>query len=114
MIERESIDKKSGAQRHERIYGITRASAEQASDEQVLRDNRGLRCVESCHYINYWNDDEDRSRIRTGHGPENITRLRRFAIRLLKGKKIRLINSRENEKTSSQYPGRFRYLENDA
>ena len=26
-----------------------------------------------------WNFDEDRSRIRTGHGPENITRLRRFA-----------------------------------
>ena len=25
-----------------------------------------------------WN--EDKSRIRTGHGPENMTRLRRFAI----------------------------------
>ncbi|MEW8013690.1 MAG: hypothetical protein AB2807_02545, partial [Candidatus Sedimenticola endophacoides] len=31
--------------------------------------------------------DEDRSRIRTGHGPENISRLRRFSIGLLKGKK---------------------------
>jgi len=27
-----------------------------------------------------WNYDEDRSRIRTGFGPENITRLRRFAV----------------------------------
>ena len=83
MIERESIDKKSG----EIIYGISSAPREQADAEQVLRDNRGHWCVESCHYIMDWNYDEDRSRIRTGYGPENITRLRRFAIGLLKGKK---------------------------
>lgn len=87
MIERESIDKKSGEQSRERIFGITSAPSELASAEQVLRDNRGHWCVESCHYIIDWNYDEDRSRIRTGHGPENITRLRRFAIGLLKGKK---------------------------
>jgi len=34
-----------------------------------------------------WNYDEDRSQIRTGFGPENTTRLRRFAIGLLKSKK---------------------------
>src|SRR5438876_10946841 len=33
-----------------------------------------------------WNYDADRSRIRTGYGPENITRLRRFAIGVLKSK----------------------------
>ena len=33
-----------------------------------------------------WKYDEDRSNTRTGFGPENITRLRRFAIGLLKGK----------------------------
>ncbi|MBK1725339.1 hypothetical protein, partial [Thiocystis violacea] len=33
-----------------------------------------------------WNWDEDRCTIRTGHGPENITRLRRFAIGLIKTK----------------------------
>ena len=32
-----------------------------------------------------WNFNEDRSRIRTGHGPENVTRLRRFAIGVLRG-----------------------------
>ena len=41
MIERESIDKKSGEQSHECIYSITSVSAEQADAEQVLRDNRG-------------------------------------------------------------------------
>jgi len=86
MIERESIDKKSGEQSHEIIYGITSASTKQANAEQVLRDNRGHWRVESCHYIIDWNYDEDRSRIRTGYGPENITRLRRFAIGLLKRK----------------------------
>jgi predicted transposase YbfD/YdcC len=87
MIERESIDKKSGEQSHERVYGITSAPTQQADAEQVLRDNRGHWCVESCHYMIDWNYDEDRSRIRTGYGPENITRLRRFAIGLLRGKK---------------------------
>ncbi len=33
-----------------------------------------------------WNYDEDRSRIRTGYGPENITRLRRFAIGVIKSR----------------------------
>jgi hypothetical protein len=33
-----------------------------------------------------WNWDEDRCTLRTGHGPENITRLRRFATGLIKSK----------------------------
>ena len=42
-----------------------------------------------------WNFDEDRSRIRTGHGPENMTRLRRFAIGVLKSKQKRYETVRE-------------------
>jgi len=30
-----------------------------------------------------WNFDEDRSRIRKGFDPENVTRLRRFAVGVL-------------------------------
>jgi hypothetical protein len=30
-----------------------------------------------------WNYDEDRSHIRTGHGPENMSRLRCFAVGIL-------------------------------
>jgi len=33
-----------------------------------------------------WNWDEDRCRLRTGHGPGNMTRLRRFAVGLIKAK----------------------------
>lgn len=87
MVERKSIDKKSGKISQEIAYGITSAPVEQASPEQILADNRGHWRVESCHYIIDWNYDEDRSRIRTGFGPENITRLRRFAIGLLKSKR---------------------------
>lgn len=83
-IERESIDKKTGKQSQEIVYGITSRPQEQASPEQILKENRGHWRVESIHYIIDWNYDEDRSQIRTGHGPENITRLRRFAIGLLK------------------------------
>jgi len=87
MIERESIDKKTGKIRQEIVYGITSTPVDEASPEQILADNRGHWRVESCHYIIDWNYDEDRSQIRTGFGPENITRLRRFAIGLLKSKK---------------------------
>ncbi|MCU7846639.1 MAG: hypothetical protein KZQ89_01310 [Candidatus Thiodiazotropha sp. (ex Lucinoma kastoroae)] len=72
--------------RQEVIYGITSISADQASPEQVLSDNRRHWSVESSHYIIDWNYDEDLSQIRTDFGPENITRLRRFAIGLLKSK----------------------------
>lgn len=51
---------------------------------QVLAFNRDHWGVESHHYVLDWNWDEDRCTIRTGHGPANITRLRRFAIGLIK------------------------------
>jgi len=58
-----------------------------ATPEQVLRDNRGHWSIESYHYIIDWNYDKNRSQIRTGFEPENNTRLRRFAISLLKDEK---------------------------
>ncbi len=87
MVERESINKKTGEKSHETVYGITSAPTEQASPKRVLKDNRGHWAVESSHYMIDWNYDEDRSQIRTGFGPENMTRLRRFAIGLLKSRK---------------------------
>lgn len=86
MIEREVIDKKTGKLSHETAYGITSKPADRANPQQVLDDNRGHWAVESCHYMIDWNYDEDRSQIRAGFGPENMTRLRRFAIGLLKSK----------------------------
>jgi len=88
-IERQSINKKTGKTSKEIAYGITSRTKDQADARRVLETNRGHWSIEnSCHYIIDWNYDEDRSRIRTGHGPENITRLRRFAVGLLKSKGV--------------------------
>jgi predicted transposase YbfD/YdcC len=89
VIERHCIDKKSGQYSCEISYGITSQSPQDADPQSVLTTNRGHWSIEnSCHYILDWNYDEDRSRIRTGYGPENVTRLRRFAIGLIKSKGV--------------------------
>ncbi len=88
-IERIILNKKSGKESREIAYGVTSKTQEIASAEQILQDNRNHWSIEnSCHYIIDWIYDEDRSRISKGYGPENMTRLRRFAVGLLKGKKV--------------------------
>lgn len=84
LIERETLNKKSGQSSREVVLGITRRPPHEASPQRLLALNRGHWVIESVHHLIDWNYDEDRSRIRTGNGPENITRLRRFAIGLLK------------------------------
>ncbi len=64
MVERITIDKKSGKRTRDVAYGITSKTPQQASAAQVLKDNREHWSIEnSCHYIIDWNYDEDRSRI---------------------------------------------------
>ena len=70
--------------------GVTSRTAAQASPAQLLRINRGHWAIEnSCHYVLDQTWDEDRCRMALGHpllsgyGPENTSRLRRFAISLL-------------------------------
>ncbi len=84
LIERESIDKKTGKPSHDIALGVTSRTPEQASPQRVLAINRGHWTIESVHYLIAWNYAQDRSRVRTGFGPENITRLRRFAVGILK------------------------------
>jgi predicted transposase YbfD/YdcC len=89
LIQRESIAKRTGQYSSEIAYGITSRTPEQVNPQRVLAINRGHWSIEnSCHYIIDWNYDEDRSRIRTGYGPENITRLRRFAVSVIKSKHV--------------------------
>jgi predicted transposase YbfD/YdcC len=91
-IERIAIHKKTGTSSREMAYGITSRSPQQADARRLLKINRGHWTIEnSCHYILDWNYDEDRCRIRTGYGPENMTRLRRFAIGLIKSKGVRSV-----------------------
>ena len=85
-VRRNTVEVKSGKQSSETIYGLTSLTAQAASPQRLLTLNRGHWTIEATHYILDWSFDEDRSRIRTGHGPENMTRLRRFAIGLIKAR----------------------------
>jgi predicted transposase YbfD/YdcC len=87
VIERHTVEKKTGKTTTETIYGVTSHPRDTADAARVLAFNRGHWTVENgCHYTLDWNWDEDRCTIRTGHGPENVTALRRFAIGAIKAK----------------------------
>jgi len=84
LIERKVIYKNSNRHSSEVALGITSRTPEQATPAALLRINRGHWAIEnSCHYVLDTTWDEDRCRIRTGHGPENTSRLRRFAISVI-------------------------------
>lgn len=83
-IQRNTIDKKTGIESNEIAYGLTSHLPESANAKRILKFNRGHWGVESHHYILDWNWDEDRCTLSRGHGPENITSLRRFATGLIK------------------------------
>ena len=100
VIERHFTKKKTGITSCDIAYGITSRTTEQADPQRVLNVNRGHWSIEnSCHYIIDWNYDEDRSRIRTGYGPENITRFRRFAIGVIKSRTPRSVAQKMRELT---------------
>ena len=95
MVERITYFTKSGKERKVIAYGLTSKTPDMATAKDVLKDNRGHWSIEnSCHYIIDWNYDEDRSRITKGYGPENITRLRRFAVGLLKSKGVQNVSQK--------------------
>ncbi len=85
LSEREVFHKKSQKLTVETTPGITSRPAEQANAQRLLTINRGHWAIEnSCHSIIDWNYDEDHSRISKGNGPESMTRLRRFAVGVIK------------------------------
>ena len=86
LVERTVTAKSTGKQTVEYAYGITSHSPNTASAERLLALNRGHWTVEATHHILDCCWEEDRCRIRTGHGPENTTRLRRFAIGVIRSK----------------------------
>jgi hypothetical protein len=57
---------------------------DRADEKAVLRYLRGHWTVEALHYIRDWSWDEDRCRIRTGHGAQAMAALRNIAVALIK------------------------------
>jgi predicted transposase YbfD/YdcC len=87
VIERDVIEKTTGKRSIETVYGLTDHTPDSAGAAAILAFNRRHWTIEnSCHDILDWNWDEDRCTIRTGHGPANMTALRRFAIGTIKSK----------------------------
>ncbi len=86
-IERQVIEKKTGKTSTETVFGLTSHTPNTADAARVLAYNRGHWSIENgCHYVLDWNWDEDRCTVRKGHGPENLTALRRFAIGIIKAR----------------------------
>lgn len=62
-------------------YGITSLSRDQADAEKLLALNRGHWGIENkLHWVRDVVFDEDRSRIRTNHGPQQLATARNAAI----------------------------------
>jgi hypothetical protein len=81
----ETVDKKTGKRSApELAYGLTSCTVDQADAKCAVGHNRKHWTFEAQHNITDWNYDEDRSHIHTGHRPANMSRLRRFAIGLIK------------------------------
>ena len=89
-VRRDTVEVRSGKPRTETVYGVTSLDSHAATPQRLLTLNRGHWTIEATHHILDWSFDEDRSRIRTGHGPENMTRLRRFAISLIQQRGLRV------------------------
>ncbi len=64
-------------------FALTSLPPEQASPQRLLELNRGHWSIENrSHYVRDVTFDEDRSRIRVGHGPAVMAASRNFAIAL--------------------------------
>ena len=95
-VRRETVEVKSGKRRCETAYGVISLTHKAASPERLLGLNRGHWTIEATHHILDWSFDEDLSRIRSGHGPENMTLLRRFAIGLIKTRGLAVAGTMRN------------------
>ena len=95
-VRRETVEVKSAKRRSETAFGVTSLTPQAASPERLLTLYRGYWMIEAMHHILDWSFDEDRSRIRTGHGPEHMTQLRRFAIDLIHGRRLGVAETMRN------------------
>ena len=108
VIERESIEKKTGERTHEVVYGVTSCNPEKANAEKVLKTNREHWGIEDgCHYVIDWNYHEDRCRIQhwtrpREHHPTAPLRRRPHQIQRC------CLRCAKNTRTGSKHPAGFR------
>lgn len=73
----------TGVQRRERAYYVTDLACAQAGPHRLLDLIRGHWRIEALHHVRDVTFGEDASKIRSGHGPQNMAMLRNLAIPLL-------------------------------
>ncbi len=84
-VGRQGIEKKTGEERVELVYGVTSLSAERATAERLLELVRGHWAIENrSHWVGDVTYDEDRSQGRSGSIPQVMAALRNTAIGLLR------------------------------
>ena len=69
----------------DQCVGVTSLSTERANPERLLTLSRGHWAIENrLHWVRDVTFDEDRSQVRTGHGPQLLAALRNMAISLVR------------------------------
>jgi predicted transposase YbfD/YdcC len=76
---------KTGRRTRETVYVLTDLTSRQASPERLAKIVRSQWTIENrLHFVRDTTFAEDASKVRTGHGPENMATLRSFAINRLR------------------------------
>ncbi len=84
-IQREVTDLNGKNPRKEIAYGLTSLAKDKADGADILSYNRGHWSIENeLHWVRDVTFDEDRSRIRAGHGPQVMASLRNLSIGVLR------------------------------
>lgn len=85
QIQRHSVEKKSGKESLEVVYGVTSLSREKAGAEELLKLVRGHWQIENqSHWVRDVTFGEDHSQVRIGNIPQAMAALRNVAIGLMR------------------------------
>jgi len=85
VVERHVTLKKTGKERHERVYGVTSLAPERARAREVLHLLRDHWHIENrTHWVRDVTFDEDRSQVRCGAIPQVMAALRNTTLGLLR------------------------------
>lgn len=84
-VKRHVTDLQGANPREEIVYGLTSRASDKASSQDLLSFNRGHWEIENgVHYVRDVTFDEDRCRIRTGHGAHVMASLRNLSMSVLR------------------------------
>ncbi|MFG2632044.1 ISAs1 family transposase [Streptomyces sp. NPDC048473] len=84
-IIRHRTQRKNGKRSRETVYVITDLTSRQASPEHIAKIARSQWTIENrLHFVCDTTFAEDASKVRTGHGPDNMATLHSFAINQLR------------------------------